>query len=179
MLLTPKWSWGNPLPTLLYLTYGDVVLAKSRHLHESLYKLSSIFLIFVTAFVIIAFNLCASGEEHWKERFRWRKCGVTVPNKGMFWWLALGPSSWLWQVWGDKLEAVSSEPWLAVWFFWPPFSSPLVLSQEHRDCGGRVRSCGEGGFLLPIGDRKTFGKMPGAEFETQITEPMGREIWSP
>lgn len=39
-------------------------LLDSQHFHESLYKLSSIFLIFVTAFVIIALNLCASGEEH-------------------------------------------------------------------------------------------------------------------
>ena len=84
--------------------------------------------------------MCLWGRSSKKKEIQMEKCGVTVPKKGLFWWLVLGPSSWLWQGWGDKAEAVSSEHWPAVWFFWPAFSCPAVLSQKHRYCSGQGES---------------------------------------
>lgn len=65
------------------------------------------------------------------------------------------------------------------------FPSSGALSQERNEFsleegpgvgGSAGQSCGEGGPLLPRGDRRTHGKRPRAEFKTQVIKPMGQEI---
>lgn len=93
------------------------------------------FLIWVSALPLSPWLFVPLGSELWKTQAVTGEHGVTVPRKALFWWWA-----WLFLliVAGVRIraEALSPEPWPAVWFFCPPFSHPLVSGLTSRGTSG-------------------------------------------
>lgn len=149
---------------------------KWRCFCKVLRKLSSTFLILVTAFIIITLTLCVSGE--------WAQKGSGSDEEGVEWqfprrgYFDRGRPA-------APADCGGCEETGVGFIFWAMTCSVIFLAtllpSSGVPSGARGVQWGRwalwrGGLLLPTGHTRAYGKRPRAEFETQVTEPVGRDL---